>query len=102
MRRNQKGKHSFNKEKAVDPCNHAQNPPQVLLSFCVVFVSMTVSVIMEAKDLQRRQRGKQLDIYSAVNREYLCTCLALDSQLQRMVQWLCVLYLWYEVQECIS
>lgn len=25
-----------------------------------------------------------------------------DSQLQRMVQWLCVLYLWYEVQECIS
>lgn len=93
MRRNQKGKDSFNKEKAVDPCDHAQNPPQILLSFCAVFVIMTASVIVEAKDLQRRQRGRQLDIYSLY---------ALDSQLQRMVRWLCVLYLWYEVQECVS
>lgn len=58
MRREQKGKYSLNKEKAVDPCNHAQNLPQILLSFCVVLVIMTVSVIMETEDLQRRQRRK--------------------------------------------
>lgn len=102
MRREKKRKDPFNKEKAVNPCDHSQNLPQILLSFCKVFVIMTLSVIVEAKDLQRRQRGKQLDLYSRVNREYLYTCVAPESQLQRMVQWLCVLYLWYEVQECIS
>ncbi len=96
MRRNQKGKDPLNKEKAVDSCDHAQNPPQILLSLCIVFVIMTVSAIMEAEDLQRRQRRKQLAI------EYLSTCVLLDSQTQRMVQWLCVLYLWYEVQQCVS
>lgn len=74
MRREKKRKDPFNKEKAVNPCDHSQNLPQILLSFCKVFVIMTVSVIVEAKDLQRRQRGKQLDLYSRVNREYLYTC----------------------------
>lgn len=57
MKRNQKGEDSFNKEKAVDPSDHAKDLPQILLSFCVVLNIMTVSVVMEAKDLQRRQRG---------------------------------------------
>lgn len=60
MRRNQKGKDSFNEEKAVDPCDHAQNPPQIVLPFCIVFVIMTVSGIMEAEDLQRRQTIRRL------------------------------------------
>lgn len=102
MRRNQKGKDPLNEEKAIDPCDHAQNPPQILLSLCGVFVIMAVCVIMEPKDLQRRQRGKQLDTYSTVKTEHLHTRMVLDSLLQRMVQWLCVLYLWYEVQEGIS
>lgn len=102
MRRNQKREDPFNKEKDVYPSNNSQNLPQILLSLFIMFIIMTVSVIMETKDLQRRQRGKQLDIYSGVNRECLYTCAALDSQLQRKVQWLCVPYLWNEVQECIS
>lgn len=77
MRRNQKGKGSFNKEKAIDPGDHAQNPPQIILFFYTVFVIMTASVIVEAKDLQRRRRGKQLDIYS--------TKFIHDSQLKRTV-----------------
>lgn len=55
---------------------------------------MTESVIVEAKDLQRRRGGKQLDIYSTVNTEFLWRLM----QMQR----LCVLYLWYEVHEGIS
>lgn len=102
VRRNQKRKDPLNKEKAVNSCDHSQNLPQVLLSFCIVIVVVTVSVIVEAEDLQRTQRGTQLDSHSKVNSEYLYTHVALDSQLQRMVQWLCVLYLWYEVQEGIS
>lgn len=102
VRRNQKRKDPLNKEEAVNPCNHSQNLPQILLSFSIVIVIVTVSVIVEAEDLQRTHIGIQLDSYSKVNREYLYTHVALDSQLQRMVQWLCVLYLWYEVQEGIS
>lgn len=64
VRRNQKRKDALNKEKAVNPCNHSQNLPQILLSFCIVIVIVTVSVIVEAEDLQRTHRGTQLDGYS--------------------------------------
>lgn len=58
LRRNKKGEHSFNKEKAINPSNHAQNLPQILLSFSIVLIIMTVSVIMEAQNLQRTQKGE--------------------------------------------
>lgn len=71
MRRKEEGQDSFNEEKAVDPCDYAQNPPQILFIVRKVLVIVTASVIVEAKDLQRRQEGKQLDIYSTVNGEFL-------------------------------
>lgn len=99
MRRNKKGKYPFNEEKAVDPCDHAQNPPQIVLSFCKVFVIMTVSVTMEAKDLQRRQRGNNKTFTPQSTQS-----IFIDVYGARLTvtEWLCVLYLWYEVQECVS
>ena len=58
MRRNQEGEHSFNKEKAINPSDHAQNLPQILLSFSIVLSIMTMSAVVEAQNLQRRQKGK--------------------------------------------
>lgn len=52
---------------------------------------MTVSVVMEAKDLQRDTKRKPLDIYS----------LGKDKKSPSAVQ-LRIVYLWYKVQESIS
>lgn len=90
MRRNHKGEDSFYEEKAVDPADHSQDLPQILLSFGIVPVATTVSVVMEAKNLQRRVRhllhGHHMTPGCHSSRGWRCGSV----------------YLWYEVQECVT
>lgn len=56
--RHKKGEYSFDKEKAINPSDNPHTQPQMLISFTVVLTVMTVGVIMQPEDLQKRQRGK--------------------------------------------
>lgn len=88
--RHKKGQYSFNKEKAIDPSDHPHSQPQMLLSFTVVLIVMTVGVIVKSEDLQRRQRGRKRIRH------------LLHSRPECGQDGAVALYLWYEVQESVS